>query len=163
MQEQLNEKEVDAVLVYELSYLLLPSLAEEQVPLSAESLKEALTGKGGTIVSDENPVLIDLAYPMMKVVGATRHKVSSGYFGWVKFEMPSTGMEGVKKMLDENAEILRYIIIKTVRENTLLSGKMMLKREEKVRVHGAEEVTEGEKKEVPAEDIDKSIDALVVA
>ena len=159
--------------VYEISYLLLPSLAFEQIPTKATVLKEVITSFGGVVISDEDPVLIDLAYSMTKLVGTTRHKVSSGYFGWVKFQMPKENTAevtaNIKKNLDANPEILRYLIVKTVRENTLLNGKMKLQKEDRVRrdapeglpVEDVESVTEISKDMVP-EEIDKSIDDLVI-
>jgi ribosomal protein S6 len=158
----------DTLTIYEVSYLLLPSLALEQVPAKVTALKEMLTSVGGEVISDENPILIDLAYPMTKVVGTTRHKCTTGYFGWIKFELTKEGIGEVKKSLDMNNEILRYLIIKTVRENTLLNGKMKLKFDE-VKKHGVgpyeaetEEVVSVEKEATP-EEIDKSIDDLVIA
>src|SRR6188768_2259202 len=98
MEKEKNIKEEgDTLAVYEVSYLLLPSLAIEQVPAKATSLKDMVTSVGGAIIADENPVLIDLAYPMTKVVGTTRHKCNAGYFGWAKFEMSKEGIEAVKK------------------------------------------------------------------
>ena len=156
--------------VYEVSFLLLPFLALEQVPREMEFIKESIISCGGAIISEESPVLIDLSYPMTKVVGTTRHKADSGYFGWIKFEMQkdttTEGIEELKKALDGALNILRYLIIKTVRENTLLHGKMMLRKEEKTRREEipAEEVV-AEKEVVPetsTEDLDKSIDDLVI-
>ncbi|HBD25171.1 MAG TPA: hypothetical protein DCZ96_04030 [Candidatus Zambryskibacteria bacterium] len=158
----------DNLTIYEVSYLLLPSLALEQVPAKVTALKKTLTSVGGQVISDENPILIDLAYPMTKVVGTIRHKCTMGYFGWVKFETTKEGIEAIKKSLDMDNEILRYLIIKTVRENTLLSGKMKLKSEDdsKRQTDGYEsetvEVPVVEKEATP-EEIDKSIDDLVIA
>ena len=163
MQIENNEKDAKST-VYELSYLLLPSLALEQVPGLAASLKDQLTSLGGSIISDENPVLIDLAYSMTKVVQTVRHKATTGYFGWIKFEMETDGMAAVKKALDANDNILRYLIIKTVRENTLLNGKMRLHKEERGEKEEdlVEEIPEAVK-ESASEELDKSIDDLVVA
>jgi ribosomal protein S6 len=155
----------DATTIYEVSYILLPSLAMEQVPAKAAAVKDMLTSAGGAVISDENPVLIDLAYPMTKVVQTVRHKVSTGYFGWIKFEMAAEGIEGVKKSLDSMDDIVRHLIIKTVRENTLLTGKMMLKKEEKKREENDDApAAPAEEQPQPAspEEIDKSIDQLVV-
>ena len=93
--------------VYEVSYLLLPSLAFEQVPGIAATLKEKLTALGGAVISDEDAVLIDLAYPMTKVVQTVRHKEAKAYFGWIKFEMPAGVMKAVNKALNANEYILR--------------------------------------------------------
>lgn len=174
MEKQIKEKVVnvgDSGIIYEISYLLLPSLADSQVPAKVASIKEMLTSAGGAMVSDEDPVLIDLAYPITKVIQTTRQKCNSGYFGWVKFEMSlenvTEGMQNIKKSLDNNPDILRYIIIKTVRENTLLNGKMKFQNEEKdveVREESGEVVDVPEDlKETSPEDLDKSIDGLVIA
>lgn len=163
--EEINKEKGDGVAVYEASYILLPSLALEQVPAKAAALKSMLTSAGGAVISDEDPVLIDLAYPMLKVISTVRHKVNTGYFGWVKFEISTDALGAVKKALDANDDIVRYLIIRTVRENTLLNGKMKLQKEERVRRD--EEPLEGEVpevvKEVVPEDLDKSIDELIVA
>jgi ribosomal protein S6 len=161
-----SRREGDTLTIYEVSYLLLPSLALEQVPAKVAVLKAKLTSAGGQVISDENPILIDLAYPMTKVVGTTRHKCTMGYFGWVKFETTKEGIGGVMKSLDMDNEILRYLIIKTVRENTLLSGKMKLKFEDIKRQsegYSSETVTPVVEKEATPEEIDKSIDDLVIA
>ena len=169
--ENIKEK-ADDIEVYELSYLFLPSLSQEQVQSKVASIKGVLTLAGGLIISDEDPVLIDLSYQMIKVVGTNRHKVDTGYFGWVKFEIAKEGMEVIKKSLDANDEIIRYLIIKTVRENTLLNGKMMFRKEEKAKkVLNVDEVIGEEtenvvpeiEKEIVEDDIDKSIDDLVIA
>ena len=164
MEEIIKEKS-DMSTVYEVSYLLLPSLAIEQVPGKASSLKEMLTGLGGTVISDETPVSLDLAYPMVKVVGTERHKANSGYFGWIKFEMATADVEKVKKALDADVDTVRYLIIKTVRENTLLNGKMKLQKEEKIMREddNLEDVPVEVLKETAPEEVDKSIDELVVA
>lgn len=163
MEEIIKEKS-DMSTVYEVSYLLLPSLAIEQVPGKAAVLKDMLTSLGGTLISDENPVLIDLAYPMVKVVGTNRHKANSGYFGWIKFEMAAADVEKVKKALDADVDTLRYLIIKTVKENTLLNGKMKLQKEEKFSKDedSAEEVPVDTLKEVSPEELEK-IEEEVVA
>lgn len=165
--EKENKEKEDALTVYEVSYLLLPSLAIEQVPREIESIKESIISRGGAVISDENPVLIDLAYSMTKVVQTVRHKVTTGYFGWVKFEMPAGGIEAVKKSFDANESVLRYLILKTVKENTLLLGKMKLQKEEKVRSEpmgdeGVEAPAPEAPKETSSEEIDKTIDNLVI-
>ena len=157
----------DNLTVYEVSYLLLPSLALEQVPTKVTALKAKLTSVGGQVISDENPILIDLAYPMTKIVGTIRHKCTMGYFGWVKLEVTKEGIGAIKKNLDGDGEILRYLIIKTVRENTLLGGKMKLKFEDDVKRQGIGYESEvvvapTVEKEATPEEIDKSIDDLVI-
>ena len=114
-------------IIYEISYLLLPFISQEQIESKALSLKEVMQKIGGLVISDENPVLIDLSYSITKMISTVSHKCNAGYFGWIKFELEAEKLSELKKSLDNNNDVLRYLIIKTVRENTLLHGKMRFK------------------------------------
>ena len=162
--EMRDESTADNGIVYEVSYLLLPSLAIGEVPAKVASLRDTITKAGGKVLSFEEPILIDLAYEMTKVVQTVRHKTSTGYFGWMKFEIDKEGIAVVKKALDADLDILRYLIIKTVRENTLLLGKMKIQKEERARKEEENEEVSDEvpQKESTPEEIDKSIDELVI-
>src|SRR6185295_13364830 len=103
--ETKNTEKSDISSVYEVSFLLFPSISTDEIPARAQSIKDALTSLGGVIIADETPVLIDLAYSMTKIVGVDRHKVTSGYFGWVKFEMNKENISAVKKFFDEHVEV----------------------------------------------------------
>ncbi|MEY4602282.1 MAG: hypothetical protein RL292_223 [Candidatus Parcubacteria bacterium] len=150
----------DSSKIYELGYILVASIPEEKIALEVASLKDLLTTNGAEVVSSEDPILIDLAYSMTKVVAAQRQKYSRGYFGWVKFEGEPEALAAIKKVLDLSSTMLRYLIVKTVRENTLLNGKMVLRKEEREEVM-AEEAIETEALDVP--EVDKVIDDLVIA
>ena len=165
MQKENKNEKGDLATIYEVSYILLPSLALEQVPAKVETLTKMVESAGGELVSSENPVLVDLAYPMVKVVHANRQKCTKGYFGWMKFEMDKEAIKDVKKALDMDEQTLRYLIIKTVKENTLLNGKMSLKgdKEDKKDFVAKEPEAESVLPESSPEEIDKSIDELVIA
>lgn len=154
MEKENTQEKADMLTVYEVSYLLLPSLAQEQVPAKVESIKQAISSAGGSVISFEDPVLIDLAYSMVKVLQTSRHKADSGYFGWIKFEVAKDAVEAIKKTLDNSEEILRYLIIKTVKENTLLNGKMKLQREDKIVKTDSEEDSVLDSKDEVLDEVD---------
>jgi len=164
METEKTQENGSELTVYEVSYLLLPSLAVEQVPAKASSIKEMIKKVGGEVLSDEDPVLVDLAYPMTKVVQTDRFKVQKGYFGWIKYELSKETAEEVKKALDADNDVLRHLIIKTVRENTLLAGKMKLGKEEKMRLEESEEVVEDTDlvADVVVDDAEKVVEELNV-
>ena len=163
MEKETKNKEMEGLTIYEVGYTLLPSLAVEQVPARVESLKEVIQKAGGDVISLENPILIDLAYPMTKVIQTTRHKCVTGYFGWIKFALTAEGILSVKKTLDADDTILRYLITKTVRENTLLNGKMLFKSgDEEKKTEFSNVEPELALPESSPEEIDKSIDELVI-
>lgn len=158
------ENKTDTSFVYEISYILLPNLSAEESLKELSSLQKNVVDNGGEVIAFENPVMIDLAYPMTKVTTSSRTKCQKGYFGYLKFEIESASVADVKKYAESNANIVRFLIIKTVRENTLLNGKLSLKKEEKV-VKDLEDVVVEDVVSAEVIDeamLDKSIDNLVV-
>src|SRR3989338_5817560 len=86
MSESENSIEKDSnSKVYELGYLLVPSIKEEDVPVSYGNLKELILSLGGELVSDQLPKIITLAYSMQRVTANIRSRFSTAYFGWTKF------------------------------------------------------------------------------
>ncbi len=163
MEKETKEKVSDAT-VYEASVILLPSLAESEVSSTVDSLKRIITELDGAVISFEDPVLIDLAYSMTKVTPTSRTKVDRGYFGWIKFELSSEQVGKLKSKLDENSDVVRYLLVKTVRENTLLGGKMKFHKEERSKkdVETTPDSSSVDVLETTSEELDKSIDELVI-
>ncbi|KKR70459.1 MAG: hypothetical protein UU13_C0005G0015 [Candidatus Nomurabacteria bacterium GW2011_GWB1_40_7] len=148
--------------VYELGYLLTPAISEENLPVVYGNLKELVSSLKGVAISDEMPKMINLAYAMTKVVANVRNKFNTAYFGWVKFAMDSDKVLELKKKLDLDPNFIRFLILKTVRENTIATkrfarGEMhrrpMIKKNEKI----------GTAVPINKEEIDKEIDALIEA
>ncbi|MBY0376706.1 30S ribosomal protein S6 [Patescibacteria group bacterium] len=147
--------------VYEVGYLLAPTIAEEEVPAHYTSLKDLVVSLGGEMISDEIPKMIPLAYTMLKVVSNVRSKFNNAYFGWVKFEMNPDKIGELKSKLDLNPNIVRFLITKTVKENTIASKRFIYK-------DGPRRKTPMQKKEegevsapINKEEVDKEIEAMV--
>jgi ribosomal protein S6 len=150
--------------VYELGYLLVPTIKEEDVPISFGNIKDLVASFGGVVVSDDMPKMIGLAYPMTKVVSNVRSKFNTAYFGWVKFTMSGAGVTDLKKKLDLDPNFVRFMIIKTVKENTIAAkrfvrGDMMHKRGPAVKKNADEK----DAAPIDKAEIDKEIDAMVAA
>src|ERR1700757_3184795 len=95
LENHMKESQIESK-VYEVSYLLVPSVPQEKVVDEAAQL-EAILAKGqATILSKEAPSLISLAYEMSKSTGSGTHdRYTEGYFGWIKFECPATAVEAI--------------------------------------------------------------------
>jgi ribosomal protein S6 len=159
-----NEIEESAIgRVYELGYLLASTIPEENVPVVYGNLKELISNMGGIHISDEMPKMTPLAYSMVKVVANVRNKFNTAYFGWAKFTMESDKILELKKKLDLDPNFVRFLILKTVKENTVAAkryvGRDTIHRRPKTEKSGESETV------VPInkEEIDKEIDALVAA
>lgn len=125
---------------YELSYLLLSSIAEDKLGDTVGKLKAAVQKAGGEVFAEEAPVQIDLAYTMTKTVGASRYVVNEAYIGWVKFDLPDEAralagaehpVEEVKNAVTRMDEVVRFLLIKAPRETffTFAKAKEALEKE----------------------------------
>jgi ribosomal protein S6 len=147
--------------VYELGFHLVPTVAADDLAKEVADLKEILAKHQASFIAEEFPRTLKLAYRMEKSMGGKLNKYTSAYFGWVKFEAPRSELPALKKELDASKTLLRYLLIKTVRENTYLGPKFG----KKVGAEKDAEATDDAepKPEVNQEELDKTIDNLVVA
>ena len=145
--------------VYELGYLLVPTIKEEDVGVSYGNLKELVSSFGGEIIADEMPKMTNLAYSMQKVTSNVRNKFSTAYFGWSKFTMDSPKILELKKNLDLDPNFIRFLILKTVKENTIAAKRFV--RGETYRRPKSKSTENETVVPINKEEIDKEIDALV--
>lgn len=159
--EDTNENVEKNSRIYEVGYLLVPTISEENVPAAYSSLKDLVVSLGGEIISDEMPKMISLAYTMLKVVQNVRNKFDTAYFGWVKFEMDPEKVSELKNKLDIDPNVIRFLILKTVRENTI-AAKRFVHRDSRRRVSAPKKEGENETSlPIDKEEIDKEIDAMI--
>ncbi len=158
--EEKNDEEQEIRLgVYEVGYLMVPTIAEESLGEEVTSFKDMFIEKGAVFISDEYPKLMELAYEMTRSILNKKQKFSYGYFGWVKFECTTSIAKEIKDLLDKNEKLVRYLMIKTVRENTM-SVKRPYGKQDGARRRSVHKTEEAEV--INEETIDKEIEALVV-
>lgn len=146
--------------IYEVGYLLVPELAESAVAESVGELKALTLDKlGGIEISSEMPKAIELAYSMDKRIGSKIESYSRAYFGWLKFELPADNIGKVKAALEKNNKIIRFLIIKTVRESTM-SVKKVFTRPPIEMTRRKPEIPTGPA--MTEEELDKTIEELVI-
>lgn len=145
--------------VYELGYVLVPTIEEAGVPAVYGNLKELVSSFQGEVISDEIPKMIDLAYSMVKVVTNVRNKFNTGYFGWIKFTMDSLKVLELKKTLDLDPNIVRFLILKTVKENTIAAKRFI--RGDAYRKTPMKKNDNQPVVPINKEEVDKEIDALI--
>jgi ribosomal protein S6 len=143
--------------VYELAYLFVPTIAEDAVIGTFGDLKAYLEKKGAIFIQEELPKMMQLAYEMSRTIENKKTWFETAYFGFIKFEMDPSAVESITPELSRNEDIIRFMIVKTVRENTI-AGKRVHgtgTRKRAVREDGTPEV------ELSKEQIEAEIDALV--
>lgn len=165
MNESTSESKIDSK-VYEIGYLLVPSLPLEKVGEQVSALAAILEKHSAVVITEEAPTLIPLAYEM--------DGRDQGYFGWIKFYCSPSVIEEIRKSFDQNPNTLRTLAISTVREKTYLGKRA--KSDNKAEEKPAQTVSFDEAKSsvelivaVPAAPmtaaeitaVDKSIDEMV--
>lgn len=163
-----GKEEKEGVQVYELGLHMLSTLTEEELAAAVDVIREEIKKHGGSFIAEGTPELIDLAYTMTVNEGGKHTKYNKAYFGWIKFDMePLKANEMKTEVIDADKNILRYILIKTVREDTRVQAREeTLQTLEEVKTTGTlekKQVVEEEKKGEEASDIDidKAVDELV--
>ncbi len=160
--ENKAENEGTDARIYEVGYILMSTIPEENISAIYSNLKELVNSLGGEIVSDEMPRMIPLAYTMVKVVQNIRHKFDTGYFGWIKFSMDPEKVLDLKKKIELDTNIVRSLILKTVKENTVAAKRFVRGDITRRKTFSAKKEGENETEQpINKEEIDKEIDALV--
>jgi len=148
--------------VYEIGYHIISSVAEEGIPAEVQKIKEVLNKEKAVIISEDAPKLRPLAYKIKKAFGGQYKTFDKAYFGWVKFSLNEDGVIGnIDASLKSNASVLRFLTIRTIRENTMYSPKITVFSDKESKIKVLTQKESKEEKTASIEEIDKSIDDLV--
>lgn len=109
--------------VYELGYHILPTVDEGNLDKERDALVAIITKFNGMVIGEELPALIDLAYDMTKVINNKGNIFSQAYFGWIKFDLNPENIDALTEEVEAVESVLRSLVIKTVRENTIVSDQ----------------------------------------
>ena len=117
-----NEITVDSR-VYEISFIFDNKLDEGAALEKSNAIKQSIATLGGSFISEEAPYMRELAYEMTRVVNNINVRFNEGYFGWIKFEMDADKVILLEKGLKLDNQVIRYLVVKTVRENTVYTKR----------------------------------------
>lgn len=143
--------------IYEIGYLIVPTVPEAELPREVTALKDVLGKEQAVLISEEFPKLRQLAYPMQKRDGEGYRRYINGYFGWLKFETSPGGAFRIEQDIRGLPSLLRYLLIKTVREHTLTASRLRADRREH------KEAPKGALPSAPVSEteLDKSLEKLI--
>ena len=154
--------------VYEIGFHLVPTLTEAEAVVAFGRMHAALEKVSAVVLAEEAPKKIALAYPIERSTQGKRDKYTEGYFGFIKFEIPEVdervgeSVNALETMLRSDAQVLRYLFIKTSREAPVAARTVFSSRSLEGRtIEKLVSVPEESVGEVDEGELDKSIDALV--
>jgi ribosomal protein S6 len=156
--------EAEVVLrVYEAGYHIASTVKEEDVDGVVASIRSIVEKADGSFIAEGAPALMKLAYPMYQSEKGKRTMHDRAYFGWLKFEAPSTVARELADALQANKSIIRSMVFVTLREDTRAKFKAPVMRE--VRRGEAAKTTPRKVEEsapVSEEKLDEAIETLTV-
>lgn len=139
--------------IYEIGYLLSPFISEDKLDGEVFNVRKAIEDSRGFIVSEGYPKRQKLAYIIQR---PGKEKFFDAYFGWVKFMAESESVLDMKNILDKNSGLIRFLIIKTVKESAVLPrAKRVLKKP------AVSETGEVKTEAVSEKEIDEKLDELL--
>ena len=121
----------EGLTVYELGFLILPSIPEDKLSLVVDAIRGLVTKAGGAEIDAEAPFKQPLAYSISKTIGASRYVLTDAYLGWIKFEVEPGEIMAIKTGIEKMGEILRFLLVKAPRETTFTFAKLKAVIEEK--------------------------------
>jgi ribosomal protein S6 len=146
--------------VYEVGYHIVPIVAENDLGVCVTAIRDAIEAVGGSMIADEYPRHMELSYPMVKIAANKRATHHSAYFGWMKFEVVPAGAKSLEAKLKADDTILRFILVKTARENTMVPKKVL---QQKPREESKEDTKTEDKPVLTEAELDKTIEDLVIS
>lgn len=147
--------------VYEAGYHIIPTVKDEDVEKIVSEIRSEIEKIGGSFIAEGAPTMTKLAYVMEKREGERYVAYDRAYFGWIKFESATSGAAELTAFLNGNAQILRSMVFKTVREDTRAKIKAPLR--EVKRTDTIKSATKTEKEEagpVSEADLEKALETL---
>jgi ribosomal protein S6 len=150
--------------IYEIGYHIIPTVKEEDIEKIVGGTRSIIEKAGGSFIAEGAPSLIKLAYPMSVREGEKYTEYDRGYFGWIKFEAAASIVSVLNDALKSNPSVLRFVIWKTVREDTRAKIKAPALREVRRTdtIKSAPRRATAEESSVPVseEDLEKAIQEI---
>ncbi len=126
---------------YELAFLLSPEIEEKKLKEHHQKINTLIEKAGGVLISSLSPVKKTLFYPIKKKTEA--------FLGSSEFQIEPKALESLKKELEKEAEILRFLI---VAKKPLKKVEVIKKPKEKIRKKVKIEEIDQKLKEILGED-----------
>ena len=158
----MNENQENEGKIYEVGFHLVPFLSEEQVVEEVASIKAIIEKHNGEIIHEDAPKLRPLSYEIAKVTAGVKRNHDQAYFGFIKYNGSAEGAIAIKTDLDKKDTIIRFILIKTIKDNTMYGNRAARVDGPRGKKGKDEEGKEGVASPLTEAEMDKTIDELVI-
>lgn len=152
-----------AIRVYEVGYHITPDAKEDDIEAIVAGIRSVIEKAGGTFIAEGAPSLMKLAYSIPVKAGGKISEFDRAHFGWLKFEASTEVAHELESSLKKSKDVIRFVVFRTVREDTRAHFKAPQLREVK-RTDTIKPTVRREESAEPVneEEIDKAIEGLTV-
>lgn len=148
-------------IIYEVGFHLVPTIAEDGVGAAVEKIRKII-GDDAEIISEGYPQKMTLAYVIERAAQGRREKYGESWFGWIKFAQKREKMPAIEAALNASREVLRSLIIETVREDIVPPKARAVFASDRLEGETIKKPAAPQEKAAPVSEaeLDKSIDAI---
>ena len=161
-----TEKKEAQEKIYEIGFNIMPTVGEKERVESIARIKEIVISNGGEEISEGEIEYIDLAYPMGKIIDYKRVEFDTAFFGWYKFSIATDKVALIKESLDAEKTILRFLLVNTVREDTISRKRIAvarkMKKDDDIEIISDEEGFDNELPHEKIEKLEKMAEEMVI-
>lgn len=97
--------------IYEVGYLLNPTIPEDQVAAIETDMHEKITDADGEIVASQSPEMRELSYEIEVKDEGEKRQFSRGQFGWVQFAIKAEQVDDVEKIFINSEDVIRHLLV----------------------------------------------------
>ena len=120
--------------VYDLGFHIIPTLEDSDALKVFNSVKSTIE-KSSEILNVEEPKKIELEYTITHKVrdeNGVYYRFDDAYFATVKFFCDKTFINELKQSLKENENIMRILVVETVRDETRAPQEFLVEEDAEV-------------------------------
>lgn len=99
------------ITIYEVGFLLAPTIPEDQVKAIETDMHEQITDAGGDIVASQSPEMRELSYEIEVKDEGEKRQFSRGQFGWVQFNLKPHQVDDVEKIFITADDVIRHLLV----------------------------------------------------
>ena len=158
MQKTGGEKESTDHGLYEVGFLLLPTVGEGEASGEASKIGDILSKHGAVIKATENPSLKNLAYTMEVHSSGKNYRHDSAYFGSVTFEVAQEVISVIQDEVEKLPNMLRVLVIKSEPEALMPRERKVTGKIEPEKFRPVEKVAPAP---ISDAELDKTIEEMV--
>jgi len=144
--------------VYEAGFLLNPTLSADEATDFVTTLRSKVESLGGEYVAHDSPKEMPIHYEMSREINNKKTWFSQAIFGWLKFKLEPKEVAVIENTLKADEKVIRYLLIKTVAENTLFGNKLSIPKKRREKKEKDLSIPE---EEINEEEVSKKIDEMV--